>query len=172
MSRCKPRAAGDLERFRASSSQPIGVGGIGPRVLPCCAGLLTGGAITGLAPLDNESGVRLILCDLEPFGGGPGGGGGKGIPGAQPCTGVGEFSIGVLEFGLAMPIAPVEAARRAAGARIGDSRLYWRSGRICGTWLLHVSNNVIHKEKTSRLTVVTPVAHAHNCDPERVPEPR
>lgn len=141
-------------------------------MLPCCAGLLIGGAITGLAPLDNESGVRLILCDLEPFGGGPGGGGGKGIPGAQPCTGVGEFSTGVLELELARPIAPVEAARRAAGARIGDSRLYWRSGRICGTWLLHVSSNVIYKEKTSRLTVVTLVAHAHNCDPERVPEPR
>ena len=55
---------------------------------------------------------RVILWDREELGGGPGGGGGRGIPGfhwtgdVRDCAGV-ELS----------PIAPVDAARRDAGGR-------------------------------------------------------
>lgn len=74
-----------------------------------------------------------MLWDRDPLGGGPGGGGGNGMPGPQPpLGGVGEFSIGVRALLLASPIAPVEAARRDAGALAGESGLYRRSGAAFG----------------------------------------
>lgn len=123
----KPRAAGDFDRLRGSSCQPTGVGGIGVRVLK--PGLRVGGA--GTLTVCRFTFVSMPgpkLWDLELLGGGPGGGGGKGIVGPQfPCCGEGEYSIGVLAS-VASPRKPAEAARREAGGLTGDSGLHWRSG--------------------------------------------
>jgi hypothetical protein len=64
-----------------------------------------------------------ILCDLEPLGGGPGGGGGSGIPGPQrACELVGVSSTGVRDS-VPRPRTPADAALREAGALLGDSEL-------------------------------------------------
>lgn len=85
----------------SSSTHPAGVGGTGPSV-DIWPGRRVGGEVI-------HSVVRVILCDLA-VGGGPGGGGGKGIPGAhlvedEPRE---RDDEGVL-------IAPADAARREAG---------------------------------------------------------
>lgn len=63
-----------------------------------------------------------MLCEREVLGGGPGGGGGSGMPGAHTTAGD-SVPVFRLEEGPAAPIAPVDAALRAAGARPG-SMLY------------------------------------------------
>ena len=100
---------GDFARLISVSTQPAGVGGIGPSEEDPCeneaaiwGGLRVGGDVT-------LSVDRLILWDLV-VGGGPGGGGGRGIPGAHldvdnPRD---REDDGVL-------IAPVDAARRGSG---------------------------------------------------------
>lgn len=50
------------------------------------------------------------LCDLEPGGGGPGGGGGSGIPGSHL-----DWDVDRERADVGVSMAPVEAARRAAG---------------------------------------------------------
>lgn len=64
---------------------------------------------------DGLSVCRVKLCDRADAGGGPGGGGGSGIPCSQ-VTGLGEW-LADREAPPIIPIAPVEAALRAAGAR-------------------------------------------------------
>lgn len=104
------------------------MGGIGVKVV-LGPGRRVGGAGSVLGPLETESGAGPKLWDLELVGGGPGGGGGRGIAGSQPaCEGEGEYSIGVLELSPARATAPAEAARRAVGGLMGDSGLYRRSG--------------------------------------------
>lgn len=70
-----------------SSAQPAGVGGILSRPVPSDGGgralVLTGAFVLRD---DDASGEPLTLCDLV-VGGGPGGGGGRGIPGSQPRAG-------------------------------------------------------------------------------------
>lgn len=99
------------------------MGGIGVNVV--CPGLRVGGAegrdgsrfksevVPALAP-------GPMLCDLELLGGGPGGGGGRGMLRPHPpCATSGDSSIGVL-VSVPWPKIPAEAARREAGALIGD----------------------------------------------------
>lgn len=94
---------GDLPRIVTSSStQPAGVGGIGPKV-DSGPGLRVGGEIT-------RSVAPVMLCDLEFAGGGPGGGGGSGIPGSHLVL---EDPRDCEEDDVL--IAPVEAALREAG---------------------------------------------------------
>jgi len=97
----------------SSSTQSAGVGGTGPKVDTAweAVGRRVGGDTTG-------AGERVILCDLElACGGGPGGGGGRGIPGAhlaidnpRLCVAAGEELI-----------APADAALREAGGLTGAS---------------------------------------------------
>lgn len=83
----------------SSSTQPAGVGGIGPS-MDIGGGLRVGGEAT-------RSAERVMLCDLD-CGGGPGGGGGSGIPGFHLATDEPREDEGVL-------MAPVDAALREAG---------------------------------------------------------
>ena len=64
--------------------------------------------------------MRLMLCDLEPDGGGPGGGGGRGMPGSHLA--VEEVLEWAAEEGVL--IAPADAALLAAGGLTGLSYLY------------------------------------------------
>lgn len=116
MSICRPRAAGDLARsLEGSSSQPIGVGGIGPNVV--CPGLRVGGA-KGRPGSRLASAPGPTLCDLELLGGGgPGGGGGSGM--LRPHGTTGDSSTGVL-VSVPCPRIPADAALREAGALKGD----------------------------------------------------
>jgi hypothetical protein len=67
-----------LGTMRGLSTQPAGVGGTGPSV-EIGAGLRVGGDTTGSTPSGRDK-----LCDRElDCGGGPGGGGGRGIPGSH-----------------------------------------------------------------------------------------
>lgn len=88
----------------SSSTHPAGVGGTGPNV-DIWPGRRVGGDAT-------RSVVRVMLWDLE-VGGGPGGGGGNGIPGShlvedEPRE---RDDEGVL-------MAPVDAALREAGGLV------------------------------------------------------
>ncbi len=89
------------------STHPAGVGGTGPSdVTPLGGGRRVGGEIMGVV-------FRSALCtlsDRELEGGGPGGGGGSGMPGSHLVCDVDRDR---LDVGVSM--APVEAARRAAG---------------------------------------------------------
>ena len=65
-----------------------------------------------------------MLWERLPAGGGPGGGGGRGIPGSHaPLEGLYDLSSSSLEDVLDNPMPPVEAARRDAGAR--KSSITW-----------------------------------------------
>lgn len=65
-----------------------------------------------------------MLWERLPAGGGPGGGGGRGIPGSHaPLEGLYDLSSSSLEDMLDNPMPPVEAARRDAGAR--KSSITW-----------------------------------------------
>lgn len=115
---------GDLPRdARSSSTQPAGVGGTGPRVdIDIFWGRRVGGEVMG-------SGARLMLCDLEEAcGGGPGGGGGRGIPGSHLV--VEDPRDRDVEGVL---IAPVDAALLEAGglAVITGSSGIARSTAVC-----------------------------------------
>ena len=85
----------------SSSTQPAGVGGTGPNV-DIGGGLRVGGDAS-------RSVVRVMLCDLE-VGGGPGGGGGNGIPGSHLAV---DEPRDLEDEGVLM--APAEAALREAG---------------------------------------------------------
>lgn len=74
--------------------------------------------------------VRLRLWDREFEGGGPGGGGGSGIPGSHRFW-LGERSA-TRGTDPVIPIPPVEAARRAAGAITDGSR--FASGARAIAW--------------------------------------
>ncbi len=89
------------------STQPAGVGGTGPSdVTPLGGGRRVGGEMTGTIFLS----TLCTLCDRDPDGGGPGGGGGSGMPGSHLVCDVDRDR---LDVGVSM--APVDAARRAAG---------------------------------------------------------
>lgn len=78
--------------------------------------VLTGAFILRLY---DASGEALALCDLV-AGGGPGGGGGRGIPGSQPRAGgdrVGDWLAALDELAL-FTIGPAETALLAAGGRV------------------------------------------------------
>lgn len=67
---------------------------------------------------DEDSGEPLTLCDLA-VGGGPGGGGGRGIPGSQPRIGVDRLGdlLAALEE-LALPTTgPADTALLEVGGR-------------------------------------------------------
>ena len=110
-------------RLRSSSTQPAGVGGTGPRLVPCPGGRRVTGAAMGVDVKD-PSGERLRLCERALGGGGPGGGGGSGIPGSQPTLEGDRLPRLEGPDATALEaILPVEAARREAGARGRASRL-------------------------------------------------
>jgi hypothetical protein len=89
------------------STHPAGVGGTGPSdVTPLGGGRRVGGEITGVVLRS----TLWTLSDRKLEGGGPGGGGGSGMPGSHLVCDVDRDRLVV---GVSM--APVEAARRAAG---------------------------------------------------------
>lgn len=96
----------------SSGTQSAGVGGTGPNdVMPLGGGRRVGGEMIGVAVLS----TTWTICDLQPGGGGPGGGGGSGMPGSHP-----DRDGGREREDCGVPIAPVEAARRAAGGTAGS----------------------------------------------------
>ena len=98
-----------------SSLQSAGVGGTVSRLVPLPGGRLDRRGSVGAIPDDGLSEALFKLIDREDAGGGPGGGGGKGMLGSQ-VVGLGEW-LAEREDPPRSPIAPVEAALRAAGAR-------------------------------------------------------
>lgn len=72
----------------SSSLQSAGVGGTGSRVVPVPGGRLDRSGSVGANPEDGLSVGRFRLCERAD-GGGPGGGGGRGMCGSQ-VTGLGE----------------------------------------------------------------------------------
>lgn len=103
------------------------MGGTGPSVVtPVGGGRRVGGEETGMLSLE----VPWTLCDREDEGGGPGGGGGSGIPGSHL-----DWDADRERADVGVVIAPVEAARRAAGGpgcaiAIGEKRVRSTSG-VC-----------------------------------------
>ncbi len=94
------------------SLQFAGVRGTGPKAdIPPGGGLRVGGEMTGSVP----DGIRWTLWDLPADGGGPGGGGGTGIPGSHLTC---EEDRDLADVGV--ETAGVEAARRAPGAMFWD----------------------------------------------------
>ena len=110
----------DFDRFRSafegpgdSSRQSAGVGGIVSRAVPVPGGIRCRKGSTG-ANVDEGLSVNLFrLWERADAGGGPGGGGGKGMLDSH-VTGLGEWLFERDEAPL-KPMAPVEAALRAAG---------------------------------------------------------
>lgn len=112
--------------FDASSSvQSAGVGGTVSSAVPVPGGRLARRGRVGTEQFEGLSRGRSRLWERADDGGGPGGGGGSGIPGAQ-VVGLGEW-LAEREKPPARPRAPVDAALRAAGARI-DELLFVASG--------------------------------------------
>ena len=104
--------------------------------------------------LDEGTSVSPDTLEDLPLGGGPGGGGGRGIPGAHCCclkVLSGERS---LEEAPLVLIAPVDIARREAGGRVSASRVDGlaaltagfstkceREGEVWRGWLVGTSNS-------------------------------
>ena len=108
---CSVEASRSLDG--ASAIQSAGVGGTGPRVVPCPGGRLIRNGNVGPRSNAGLSIGLFKLCVLAALGGGPGGGGGRGIPGSH----AGDWeSTGVEPRSNVM--SPVDAARLAAGARL------------------------------------------------------
>lgn len=63
---------------------------------------------------EERSAALLVLCERAPLGGGPGGGGGKGMPGVHAGALVWRTASSLR---IEVPMAPVDAARRDAGGR-------------------------------------------------------
>ena len=112
-----------------SSRQSAGVGGTGPSWVPFTGAVLVRNAGGGPG-VDDELSDELALLRLwerADAGGGPGGGGGRGIPVSQPDFG-GDLLAGVKGVPV-RPMPPVEAARREAGG-LGGS-LWGSTGACC-----------------------------------------
>jgi hypothetical protein len=106
------------------SAQLAGVGGTGPRAAtPSGGGRRVGGDLIDSLWLL----VRETLCD-RPVGGGPGGGGGMGIPGSH----LADADLDRAEVGVST--APAETALRAPGGAGSESALGCGGGLCCGIW--------------------------------------